>query len=157
MSGADQRSLHRYTHACAFDPGQSTGAVLADWLVIDLGRHPTSWADVVWTSATILEDKLAGWLQERGTRFVRECSFRGEPLTVLIERPPQRAREPGGAARIIQEWLRDVRCHTEVIWASPGEWKPWVKANPLRLTAGSQHEKDAANLLRWWLETRSKS
>ena len=153
MDDAGIRSLHCiYRHAVAFDPGQSTGVVLADWPLLGVGDM--SWADVVWTSHTVVEERLQDFLADRATRFVRECASRGEPLHVLIERPPQRAREPGGAARLIREWLREVGCHVAVVWASPGEWKPWVKASPLRLTARTQHEKDAANLLRWWLETR---
>ena len=150
------RLLHRWHHALSGDPGVSTGFVLADWPVDALGVKSTAWESVVWTGATVADSHLRGWLHERGTRFVRECQFRGEPLTVLLERPPQRAREPGGAFRVIQEWLGEVGCVVEVVQASPGEWKPWVRANPLSRTTktGNQHERDALNLLRWWLATK---
>lgn len=146
--------MARCSHSIVFDPGQSTGVVLADWPVLDLGKPPTPWADVVWTSHTITEDRLEGWLHERAGRFLQTCAFHGEPVTAIIERPPQRARLPAEHARVITEWLHSWGGVVRKVWASPGEWKPWVKANPLRLTVGSQHERDAASLLRWWLETR---
>lgn len=140
-----------WAHAIVFDPGESTGVVTADWPVMTT----VDWSTVIWVGATITEAHLQGWLQERGTRFVRECAHRGEPLTAIVERPPAGAREPGGAARLIAEWLVFVGSIATTAWVSPGEWKPWIKANPLPpLPKTSQHERDAANLLRWWLSTK---
>lgn len=142
-------------HALSLDPGQSTGAVLADWP----DRLPLDWSQVVWSGATIGHGFLQGWLIERATRFVYECRHRSEPCLVVVERPPQNAREPGGAARLIEEWLGDVGCLVTARWVSPGEWKPWVKANPLPKSLGKPgtvHEKDALSLVYYTLETERK-
>lgn len=140
-----------WCHAIACDPGTSTGIVLADWPM------PVDWSTAVWSGATVSEDGLRDWLAERGTRFVRECAARHESCTVLIERPPQRAREPGGAAWVIRGWVGDVGGCVTVYQIAPGEWKPWVKANQLPAVLGktrTRHERDALSLLWYWLETK---
>lgn len=138
-------------HALAFDPGPSTGIVRAHWPepMVDAFR------ELQWSACTVRESLLWGWLQERGTRLVMEYAQRKEPCRVLVERPPQAAASPAGAARLIQEWLGEVGCLVTVRVISPGEWKPWAKAHPLhRGITKSQHERDALGMFKWWLETK---
>lgn len=137
-----------WSHAVCVDPGPSTGIVLADWP----SARPVDWSTVVWTAQTVAQDALRDWLTERASRFVRECALRHEPCFVLMERPPQRSRTPAGAAQIVQEWLRDWGCVTTALQVSPGQWKPWVRANPIPETATklhTPHERDALSLL-WY-------
>lgn len=78
----------------------------------------------------------------------------------LVERPPK-----GGDDETVRCYLnlrdRFNKTPGKLVLVSPGEWKPWVKANPIpdkwKTTCQDQHQRDAAGMLHWWLSTHKEA
>lgn len=78
----------------------------------------------------------------------------------LVERPPK-----GGDDITVRLYLdlqdRFGKAKGKLVLISPGEWKPWTKANPMpdrwKALCRDQHQRDAAGMLHWWLSTHKEA
>jgi hypothetical protein len=112
---------------------------------------PLRLAQLTWIAYTLTERELPAqigrWLgQPPGSQMV------------LVERAPTGADRPAALAHWLQTSFETWGHAVTLI--GPGEWKPWVKGNPLpedwRGRTRSAHERDALGLLWYWLNTRKE-
>lgn len=128
----------------AVDPGASTGIAFYAQRPLEIPALRTN---------TLSPLRLRSWL-------ARKHQWHADDYTVLVERIPEGGmRETVLIEALILEQLEPLA--KALHRPSPGEWKPFVKANRIPYEwyaqCHSDHEQDAAGMLWWWLQTHKET
>lgn len=132
-----------YYHCLALDPGHKTGVC-----------HLRPSEAPFLRASTMTEEQTYGWLAD-----IWRLHLDDDYDVVLVEKPP--ASGDAVTLGLFTEIARKVRRHSnKLVTPMPAEWKPFVKANPVpddwKPYLRDEHQRDAARMIWWWLQTHKE-